>query len=318
LVISSDDKLSKTHVDGFFQNTVAAAKRFGIPHQLLDAAEIQRRYPQFKIDDEEYGYFEPSAGFVRPEQCVQAHLDLAKKYGAELHTGETVLEFEPTASSVRVVTDKGRYEADKLVVAAGAWAPRLLGPTFDPVFKVYRQAQFWFAPKDGIDAFRPDRFPVFIWELRAARQGIYGFPAIDGAMGGVKVATECFDCATAPCGEAREVSEIEIAKMHDQFIAPYFPGISAVCVKTAACFYTVTPDFGFVIDNHPQSERVIVASPCSGHGFKHSPALGEAIAEWVLNGESRPALSAFKLDRFNRQLAPGNRAAAISNPSTIA
>lgn len=299
LVISSDNKLSKTHVDGFFQNTVAAAKRFGIPHELLDAAEIRRRYPQFAISDEEYGYFEPSAGFVRPEQCVYAQLELAKRHGATLHLGETVVAFEPGPDTVSVITDKDRYEADKLIVAVGAWAPGLLGPPFAPLLKVHRQVQYWFAPKDGVCAFRPDRFPVFIWELRATRQGIYGFPALDGATGGIKVATESYDSTATPCDEAREISMKEIAATYDEFIAPYFPLVSPVCVKAAACFYTVTPDFGFIIDRHPESERVKVVSPCSGHGFKHSPAIGEALAEWALELDGRHDLSSFKMSRFN-------------------
>ena len=298
LVISSDGKLSKTHVDRFFHNTVSAAKTFGIPHELLDAAEIRRRYPQFAVSDEEYGYFEPGAGFVRPERCVQAHLLLARKYGAELHAGETVLEFEPSPSAVRVVTGEGRYETGKLIVAAGAWAPQLLGPDFAHLFKVHRQVQYWFAPRDGVRAFRPDRFPVFIWELRATRQGIYGFPSVDGATGGIKVATESFESTAVPCDEAREISAKEIAAMYDGFIAPYFPGISPVCAKATACFYTVTPDFGFVIDNHPQSDRVMIASPCSGHGFKHSPAIGEALADWALEREGPHDLTAFRIGRF--------------------
>jgi sarcosine oxidase len=267
LVISSDDKLSKTHVDGFFQNTVGAAKRFGIAHELLDAAEIRRRYPQFAVGDGEYGYFEQSAGFVRPEQCVHAQLELARKHGATLRTGEVVQEFEAGPASVRVVTDRGHYEADKLIVAAGAWAPELIGESFGELLKVHRQVQYWFAPVDGVSAFRPDRFPVFIWELRSTRQGIYGFPAIDGATGGIKIATESFEHTVRPCDEARDISSKEIAAMYDDFIAPNFPGISPVCVRATVCFYTVAPDFGFVIDRHPESDRVMVASPCSGHGF---------------------------------------------------
>jgi sarcosine oxidase len=150
-----------------------------------------------------------------------------------------------------------------------------------------------------VSAFRPDRFPVFIWELRAARQGIYGFPAIDGATGGVKVATESFENTTVPCDDAREISAREIAAMYDDLIAPYFPGIGPVCVRATACFYTVTPDFGFVIDRHPQSDRVMIASPCSGHGFKHSPAIGEALAEWAMERACRKSLGAFRIDRFN-------------------
>jgi sarcosine oxidase len=212
--------------------------------------------------------------------------------------GEIVAAFEAGPSFVRVVTDKGRYDADKLIVAAGAWAPQFLGPSFAHLFKVHRQVQCWFAPRDGCSAFRPDRFPVFIWELRTSRQGIYGFPAIDGATGGVKVATESFEGTCLPCDEAREVSTQEITAMYDNYIAPNFPGIGPNCVKAAACFYTVTPDFGFVIDRHPESDRVMVASPCSGHGFKHSPAIGEALAEWTLERDGRHDLSAFRIDRF--------------------
>jgi sarcosine oxidase len=298
LIISSNTNPASTHVKGFFQNTIAAAREYDITHELLDAADIRRRYPMFNIADDEFGYFEPSAGFVRPEACVRAQLDLAKKYGAVLHTGETVLCFEPRSDSVRVVTDKGHYEADKLIVAAGAWAPELLGPELAPLFKIYRQVLLWFQPRGDIAAYLPERFPTFIWELPNSPQGIYGFPAIDGATGGVKVATESFSETTDPHSVACDVSDEEIALMHERYIAPFFPDLSAVCVKTATCLYTVTPDSGFIIDTHPGSDRVIIASPCSGHGFKHSPAIGEALAELALDGASRHDLSAVRLARF--------------------
>jgi sarcosine oxidase len=299
LIVSSNDNAAITHVKGFFQNTVAAAHKHSIAHELFDAAEIRRRYPMFKIGDQEFGYFEPSAGFVRPEACVHAQLELAKKYEAVLHTGETVRSFEPGPGGVRVVTDKGSYEAHRLIIAAGAWAPELLGPDLARLFKIYRQVQYWFQLRGNIGAYRPDRFPVFIWELPNSPQGIYGFPAIDGATGGIKVASESFVAETDPQNAARAVSPEEIAEMHERYIAPFFPDVSPVCVKTAVCLYTVTPDFGFVIDRHPDSERVILASPCSGHGFKHSAAIGEALADWMLKGESRHDLSSFGLARFS-------------------
>ena len=87
--------------------------------------------------------------------------------------------------------------------------------------------------------------------------------------------------------------------MYETFVAPHLPGLTSHCVKTATCLYTVTPDFGFVIDRHPQSERVILASPCSGHGFKHSPTIGEALAQIVVDGRSRQNLDAFRLSRFD-------------------
>ncbi len=297
LVISSPNKASITHVEGFFENTVAAAKRFGIEHQLLDANEIRRRYPLFAVSDEEYGYFEPGAGFVRPEACVHAQLRLAEKYGADLHMHEKLTGFDCAESHVAVTTNAGRYQAKRLILAAGAWAPEIIGCAHP--FKIFRQVQYWFAPTGSIAPFRPDRFPVFIWELRTTRQGIYGFPAIDGMTGGVKVATEEFENATDPQTVAREVSREEIATMYETFVAPHLTGLTSRCIKTATCLYTVTPDFGFVIDRHPQSERVILASPCSGHGFKHSPAIGEALAEIVVDGESRQNLDAFRLSRFD-------------------
>jgi sarcosine oxidase len=298
LIISSKENAAVTHVKGFFQNTVDAARKYDVPHELLDAAEIRRRYPMLKVRDEEFGYFEPSAGFVRPESCVHAQLELAKKHEAVLHTGEIVQSFEPRPDGVRVVTDKGSYEAGRMILAAGAWAPELLGPELASLFRIYRQVLYWFQP-NNIGAYRPDRFPIFIWELPNSRQGIYGFPAIDGATGGMKIATEAFEIATDPHAASREVSPAEIAEMYDRYVAPFFPDMSPVCVKTAVCLYTVTPDFGFVIDQHPGSERVMVASPCSGHGFKHSAAIGEALADWALKSGSRHDLSPFGLGRFS-------------------
>jgi sarcosine oxidase len=148
--------------------------------------------------------------------------------------------------------------------------------------------------------FRPDRFPVFIWELPNSPQGIYGFPALDNC-GGIKIATESFVITTTPQNVLRDVSKEETAEMYDRYVAPFFPDVGPVCVRAATCLYTVTQDFGFVIDRHPASERVMIASPCSGHGFKHSPAIGEALADWALETPARHDLSPFRLNRFNSQ-----------------
>jgi sarcosine oxidase len=139
---------------------------------------------------------------------------------------------------------------------------------------------------------------VFIWEVQGATEGIYGFPAIDGPRGGVKVATEQYDATTTPDAAPREITSQEIGALHASVVAPHFPALSARCLKIATCLYTVTPDAGFVIDTHPASERVILASPCSGHGFKHSAALGEVLADLAQQGRSPFDISAFRLSRF--------------------
>jgi sarcosine oxidase len=295
LIISSERNAAQTHVSGFFRRTVAAAQQFGIAHEVLDATQIHARWPQFNVRDDEIGYFEPTAGFVRPEECVRAKLTLARRYGAELHTNEIVLGFGASEFAATVTTNQGRYSADKLIVAAGAWLPELLGEPYASLFKVYRQTQFWFEVEKAT-AFAPERFPVFIWELQNSTRGIYGFPALDG-VGAIKVASEFFASTTTPAEVNRDVSNDEIAAMHD-LVGPNLRGVTSHCIKAAACLYTVTPDFGFVIDAHPEHENIIIASACSGHGFKHSPAIGEMLADMALGQSPRFDLAPFCLRRF--------------------
>lgn len=294
LIISSHDNAAQTHVTGFFGKTVAAANTFNIVHEIMTAAQVRIRWPQFKVHDSEFAYFEPSAGFVRPEACVATQLELAQACGAEIRTGETVLELEAASDRVTITTDKGRYFAEMLVVAAGAWLPQLL-PEYARTFQVYRQTQFWFTVEDPA-AFAPERFPVFIWELRNSRRGIYGFPAIDGA-GTVKIASEEFLDTTTAETVNREISQAEIDVVSG-LVAPHLSGVTSRCVRASACLYTVTPDFAFVIDTHPDSERILIASACSGHGFKHSPAVGEILADMALGQSPRFDLAPFRLTRL--------------------
>jgi sarcosine oxidase len=297
LIISSSARTAMLHVDQFFSNTVAAAKKYRIPHQILSAQDIRKRFSPFHVRDDEIGYYEPSAGFLRPEACIEAQLQLAKKYGAAIRTNEKVLGFDASDDEVTVTTDLRTYTAAKLIISAGAWLPELVGETYAAPFKVLRQLLFWFDVKGPITPFLPPDCPIFIWELQGPLQAIYGFPAIDGAEGGVKIATQQYEHTTTPETVNRDVSAEEAAAMH-AYVAPYLPDLSSRCIKAAACLYTVTPDAEFVIDFHPESKRVIVASPCSGHGFKHSAAIGEALAELAVHGESHLDLSAFRFSRF--------------------
>jgi sarcosine oxidase len=298
LVLSSKARTSQCHTDNFFANTVAAAEKYDIPHELLDADQIRRRFPRFNVAEDESCYFEPSAGFVRPEECVRVQLDLAAHHGALLHRGERATAFDATDAGVTVTTDRDTYAADSLIVTAGPWLAELVGGAVSRHLTIHRQVLCWFDIDGPVTPFLPENFPVFIWELQGRPQGIYGFPAIDGARGGLKVATENFDQATTPELAERRVSGTEVRAIYDDYVAPYVSGLSGKCVKAATCLYTVTPDFGFVIDTLPGAERVIVASPCSGHGFKHSAAIGEALAQRVIDGSSVVDLGAFSLDRF--------------------
>lgn len=269
---------------GFLNSTVFAALEAEIPFEVLDAAEIRNRHPFFAAQGSERAYVDRFGGFVRPEACVAAQLGLARKHGATMHVGETVLSFEQVGGEVRVTTDKGSYAAGHLIIAAGAWMPTVLGSEYRSAFKVTRQVMFWFAPEPGADLekFRADRFPVFVW-LFSPTEGVYGFPALGTAQDGIKIATE-YDLETTPDDVDWSVSEREKQEMYERFIRPRLRGISNRCVRAEVCLYTVfAEDQGFLIDRHPAMDRVLVASACSGHGFKHSPAIGELLAKMALD-----------------------------------
>jgi sarcosine oxidase len=301
LWISSGERRAETHVKDFFANTLAAARRFGIRHEVLDAAQIRKGFPQFRVSPNENAYYEPDAGFVRPEACIAAQLGLAERLGATLRTGERVLAFEERGDHVEVTTDHGGYDAGQVVLCAGAWITRLVGPGLAQLFTLTRQVLYWFDVQDSHAQLSTPRFPVWIWELQDVDCVIYGFPAIDGPAGGAKVATEQYRRSLHPAGiEALEpVTEAEAGEMHANLVAPHVPGLGRALVKAVPCVYTATPDFQFLVDRHPQTPRVIVASPCSGHGFKHSAAMGEALAAMALGRDAPQDLSAFSLARFD-------------------
>ena len=297
LIVSGEGARATCHVPGFFANTLAAAARFGISHEVLDAKAIRRRFPAFAVADADTGYFEPSMGYVRPEACISTQLALARAKGARLQFGESALEFGETAEGAFVRTDRATWRASRGVVTAGPWLPGLLGPVWAGRFTVRRQVLHWFEPERASD-FVPGRFPVFIWELAGHAQPIYGFPVVPGGEG-VKIATEQVDTATTPEAVDRTVDPAEARALFDGKVGHAFPGLTGRCLRSAACLYTMTGDSGFVIEPHPAFARVLVASPCSGHGFKHSAGIGELLAQMAL-GETHRDISMFRFDTRTR------------------
>ena len=301
IMASTKSEVSLHGSNGFLNQTIRSAQKFGIDHSLLDAHQIQSRFPQFHLAGDERGYYEPAMGFLRPELCIESQLALAEKHGAEIHKNERVLEFLPAANGVTVKTSAGRYTADRLVVSAGSWIGPFIGQDLAPCFKVYRQVLYWFEAKDSIDAYGPGNFPIFIWQFGGHHDDfIYGFPAIDASDGGIKVASEQHIVDTDPDGVDRKVHEEEISEMYRNYIRERLPGLSQKCVRAAVCLYTSTPDSGFVIDFHPQNRGVLIVSPCSGHGFKHSAAIGEVVADLLIDGRSQIDTSKFRINRFSR------------------
>jgi sarcosine oxidase len=289
--------------NAFLAETVDAAKSFGIPHEQLSTDEIRYRFPQFRLTAGELGYFEPGAGFLRPETCVETQIAQAQKLGGLVVTSETVRALRQIGSAVEVTTDKSVYSAAKVILSAGPWIAKFLPPEYAPSFLVYRQTLCWFALERSSELYNSDRFPIFIWITGDELQDmLYGFPAIDGPSGGLKVATETYEHTVDPDAVPRDVSPESVTRMHSHYIATRLPNVSSRCLRTATCLYTVTPDAKFVIDYADPNGNILFASACSGHGFKHSPAVGEALAQLALGLPSTIRLSAFAIARLAPQL----------------
>lgn len=287
-------------ISDFLNQTIQLANQHNIKHQELTTKQIRERFPQFNLAGSEEGYFEEEAGFLRPEKCIEAQIELAKKNGVTINTGEQVLSFEDKDNEIIVKTDKNIYLAKKLVVSTGPWINELVSG-YETKFKIYRQVLYWFDLKNKSDYGQYAQMPVFIWEFGNEPDNfIYGFPAIDGKDGGLKAATEDYSATVTPDNVRREVTQDEISQMYKQHIKDRLPDLDSKCIKAASCLYTVTPDHRFVIDFHPRHRNVIVASPCSGHGFKHSAAIGEVLSQLATQGTSSINISNFSFERFSK------------------
>jgi sarcosine oxidase len=299
LVLTDDS----THGPGaaFFQQTVEAARHFAIPHQILSFAEVRERFPQFAFPNGDGGaaYFEPGAGYLYVEKCIAAHLDLATQKGATMRGGEIVTAIVPSSSHVLVQTDKGNYAASSVVLTPGPWMPdwaaQICGLTANP-FHVYRQTLYWLAIGQRQELFAPDRMPVFIWSTASREKNFYGFPSLDGES--LKIATEQFDSTTTADAAPVAIGEEQVRSFHRELVQKRFPDVTANAVRTMTCFYTMTADHSFVIDRSVDSDRIWFASACSGHGFKHSAAIGEALAQKALGQPTALDLSLFARRRL--------------------
>ena len=287
----------------FLLETRAAAREYRIAHRELTNAELRSGFPMFAVDDETVAYHEPEAGYVRPERAVAAQLALARRAGARLRLGERVERWSASARGVTVTTAAGTYAAGQLLLCAGAWIADLF-PEGRDLFAIYRQLLFWFPIRERYAELRD--MPAFVWDIGGDQQGFvhldgfYGFPAIDGPGGGVKVAAESYEHTTAPDGRQHPASRAEIERMYRGCIAPHLPWLGAEPLRTVSCLYTSTRGSRFVIDRHPEHDNVLIVSACSGHGFKHSPAIGEAVAQWLTGRAPDIDLGAFSFDRALR------------------
>jgi sarcosine oxidase len=276
-----------------------------LPHEVLTGAELRRRYPGYHLPQEHLALLQPQGGFLTPERCIVSYVMAAQALGAEIHAHEKVLEWIPLEGGVRVRTDRDTYEADKLVVTAGAWNGGLLG-VLEGLAVPERQVLAWLQPTRP-DYFRPDTFPVFNLLVEEGR--FYGFPVF-GVPGFKFGKYHHLEERTDPDGVDREVHDYGERLLRD-FAERYFPDGCGPTMDLQTCMFTNTKDNHFVIDTHPEYPQVCFASPCSGHGFKFASVVGEIMADLAENGITRHEISLFRLERL-RERRPEARASRLA------
>ena len=264
-----------------------------IAHEMLDAHALNERFPVYRAHQDWVALLEYRAGMLFPERCVKAFLASARSRGAELHLNEAVRRWSASARGVTLETMTGKYEVDRLVVAAGPWLPNLhdslalLLP-----LEIERQLSHWFDPSVPSADYTPDRCPIALWETRENDV----FITLPDEGHGVKCGMHHAGASTSPDSVDRKVSDVENEAAR-ALLNEVMPGGGGKLRESRVCLYTNTPDRHFIID-WVDGGRVLVVSPCSGHGFKFASSIGEIVSQLVLDGRTWLDLTPFSLSRF--------------------
>lgn len=270
----------------------ACARQHDLPLERFSPAEAKQRFPGFRVPGDWEAAFEIDAGYLDVETCVRAYAVRAKAEGAEFRVGEAVLEWEATPSGVVVRTDAGRYAAERLVLCPGAWAADLVRlPAVR--FTVLRKELAWYAAPEPHHT-RAGGCPLFFFET--ADGSYYGFPDLGG--NGLKVAEHTGgEVVEKPLEVDRSPRESDRQRV-EAFLDAHLPGVSRDRLRHEVCLYTMSPDEHFVVDQHPDSERVFLVAGLSGHGFKFASVLGEVAAQWAAGAGLPPAIEFLRSKRF--------------------
>jgi len=270
---------------------LSAARQHSLRVESLTANQAREQWTMFDVPDDWDAVHEPDAGYLLVEDCLTAHVQLAQERGAEFRFDETVTNWSVETNGFRVATDRDTYTSDALVVTTGAWAGPLLGRLGVPL-RVLRKPLFWLGSDDPRYQVNGG-MPLFLFELP---EGVfYGFPQVDDR--GVKIAEHSGGSTVDdPLLVDREMWP-EDRRRIESFAARHLPALARKIADHAVCLYTMSPDEHFLVDRHPQHERLVLAAGLSGHGFKFTPALGQALADLALDGRTDLPIGFLSLNR---------------------
>jgi sarcosine oxidase len=271
------------------QGARRSAELHRLPHDVLTADALRERFPALLPERDMVGVWEPRAGALAPEACIAAFLDEAVRHGAELRFDEPVLRWDGAGRDVLVVTANGTWRARRVIVTAGAWVASLVPSSRLPV-RVERQVLHWFEPSpDDAALFAPARCPIHLWQFDDGRF-FYGFPELGS---GVKMAFHHEGEPTTAGTVRRDVRDDE-RDMLRAVVSRFVPRAGGRVRASSVCLYTNTPDDHFWIDRDADDPKVLIASACSGHGFKFAPVIGEILADLVQDRAPRFDLALFR------------------------
>lgn len=275
-----------------FGGAFRSAKEHGLSHAILKPTEVHDRFPGFRVPEGSMALLEPRAGLLLPEKIVDAHLALAQRAGATVRTGVTVTAWDADDSGVRLETDAGELRGRTLILAAGPWLPALV-PELDLPLEIERQLFHWFEPASHPEWYDAAHSPISLIEYADDRF----FATFPDVGHGVKAAIH-HEGAVIDIDAPREGATAAEGREMTELLAQYLPQAAGKILDRATCVYTNTPDHDFLIDRHPAHANVLIASPCSGHGFKFASAIGEILADLVTTGATSFDLAPFALSRL--------------------
>lgn len=283
--------------DATLQATIAAVRSAGIGHKLLDVKEAEKRFPQFRFNDDFQVLYQPDSGFITASRAVRGHIRLARSHGATVMDNTAVDKFLAHGDSVGLKTSAGDFSAGKLIVTAGGWGRSLLRQTGINLPLAPLRCQLNFFTRDDMSLYRAENCPVWIGHVSSLfPETIYGIPAHEGS--GFKVAFH----GGAPVSHPSEINyrpDASNAAALRPFLQAHIPGLAKASVlESRVCLYTQTPDEHFIVDVHPDHKHIVIGAGFSGHGFKFSTMIGKMLTDIALDGATRHNDSLFKIDRL--------------------
>ena len=280
--------------DALFNGALASARAHDLAHEVLTGAQVNERFPGYRMLAGSRFVYQPKGGLIASERAITAHVNAATAAGAVIQARERVLGWEarPSGEGVSVRTDKGDYAAARLVITAGSWIGDLAAPLAG-LAVAERQVLAWTQPLSPA-LFTPGQFPVFNLQVDEGR--FYGFPVYE--VPGFKFGRYHHRDETMPAEAMRREVDAEDESLLRSFGERYFPLGTGPTLALRACMFTNTPDEHFVIDRHPGHGQVILASPCSGHGYKFCSVIGEILADLATgDGTTRHDIGLLRLNR---------------------